>query len=299
MLVTMKEILDRASAENYAVAAPNVHTELNARSFVEAAEEMNAPLIIDFNFKCNPDIDLMGKILCDIAEKASVPVAVNLDHGAEYWKIVSAIRAGFTSVMVDRSSEPFEKNVEETAEIVKIAHAVGVSVEAELGHVGQADQYATDRDAALTSVKDAMSFIEQTGVDCLAIAIGTAHGAYPKGYKPYLDFDRLKEIKDATGGFPLVLHGSSGTAEEDLYRVCRMGINKVNVAYDMCRACCDTILEADWSGSNAYKFWDTLREAPKATLKHLIEVYGSDNKAWVPEHGSLRKLSEQDRVGTE
>ena len=142
MLVTMKEILDRASAENYGVAAPNVNTELDARCALEAAEELNAPIILDVGGTANPDIVFYGSFLTRLADASSVPVAINLDHGGSYEEVMSALRAGFTSVMVDRSVLPYEENVKEVSEIVKIAHAMGVSVEAELGHVGQGDNYA-------------------------------------------------------------------------------------------------------------------------------------------------------------
>lgn len=286
MLVTMKDILDRASAENYAVAAPNVQSELNARAYIEAAEEMNAPIIIDIGYQANPDIYFFGNIVRNLAEHASVPVAINLDHGGEKWKILSGIRAGFTSVMVDRSALPYEENVAQVKEIVEIAHGLGISVEAELGHVGSAQQYDLDRDAALTRAEDAVRFIELTGVDCLAVAIGTAHGAYPKGFKPYLDFERLREIKEATNNFPLVLHGSSGTSEEDLRKVCSMGINKVNIAYDLAKAAADAVFSTDLEGQKAYQIWDTVRNGAKNRLKQMIEVYGSADKTWeVPNKG--------------
>lgn len=282
MLVTMKELLDRASAENYAVAAPNVNSEIDARAFVEAAEELKAPLILDVGYSANPDIYMFGQILRDLAIKSNVPIAINLDHGGPFEDIIGAIQAGFTSVMVDRSSTPYETNVKEVSEIVKIAHAVGVSVEAELGHVGQAQSYDVDRDAALTSAEDAVKFIEATGVDCLAVAIGTAHGAYPKGFVPYLDFDRLAEIKKATNNFPLVLHGSSGTKDEDLQKACSMGINKVNIANDLCQAAAKALKAADLEGQAAYGVWNVAREGAKELLKKMIKIYGSDGKAWTP-----------------
>ena len=289
MLVTMKEIVEHASAGNYAVAAPNVSSELDARAFVEAAEELNAPLILDVVYMAHPDIFFFGKVLRGLAEQASVPVAVNLDHGWDKEHILRAIRAGFTSVMVDRSSCPFEQNVAEVKEIVDIAHAVGVSVEAELGHVGFADNYSHDRDAALTSPEEALDYIQKTGVDCLAVAIGTAHGAYPKGFKPYLDFDRLTEIKKATGNFPLVLHGSSGTDNDSLRKACSMGINKVNIANDLCKATVTALKEADLEGGNAYTVWTVGRDAAKAKLKEMIDVYGSVGKAWTPDVQGLPK----------
>lgn len=280
MLVTMNEILERASAGNYAVAAPNVFSELDTRAYIEAAEKLQAPLILDFAYGTNPDIYLMGKICRELATESDVPVAVNLDHGGPKQHILEAIRAGFTSVMVDRSSLPFEENVKQVKEIADIAHEVGISVEAELGHVGQAANYERDRDAALTSVDEAVRFVEYTGVDCLAVAIGTAHGAYPRGFVPYIDFERLKEIKEAVGGLPLVLHGSSGTDREDIRKVCSMGINKVNIANDLCRAAGDTLLKTDIGGQAAYNIYPVIREAVKVKLEEMIKLYGSEGKAW-------------------
>ncbi|MFR7474133.1 MAG: class II fructose-bisphosphate aldolase [Christensenellales bacterium] len=225
MLVTMKEILERASAENYGVAAPNVNTELDARCALEAAEELNAPIILDVGGTANPDIVFYGSFLTRLADASSVPVAINLDHGGSYEEVMSALRAGFTSVMVDRSVLPYEENVKEVSEIVKIAHAMGVSVEAELGHVGQGDNYAVDGKTALTDPEEAKKYIEETGVDMLAVAIGTAqrHVGTPK-----IHFDRCKRSK-VTGNFPLVLHGGSGSG----VRTCaslQMGISRLTFA---------------------------------------------------------------------
>ncbi len=289
MLVTTKEIVEHASKHGYAVAAPNASSELDARAYIEAAEELNAPVIIDVAYQAHPDIYFLGKVLRGLAEQSSVPVSIQLDHGFEKDHILAAIRAGFTSVMIDRSSCPFEENVRDVKEIVDYAHAVGVSVEAEIGHVGFADNYAHDRDAALTSPQEALDFITQTGVDCVAVAIGTAHGAYPRGFKPYLDFDRLVEIKKAVNGFPLVLHGSSGTDIEDIRKVCTLGINKVNIANDLCKATVDALQSADLEGAKAYTVWTVGRDAAKAKLKEMIEVYGSVGKAWVPESKGLPK----------
>ena len=290
MLVTLKEIVERASKEGYAVAAPNVSSELDARAYVEAAEELNAPVILDVAYPAHPDIYYFGKILRELAEQSCVPVALNLDHGFEKDHILAAIRAGFTSVMIDRSAEPFEKNVADVKEIVDYAHRVGVSVEAELGHVGFADNYAHDRDAALTSPEEALAYIQATGVDALAVAIGTAHGAYPKGFEPYLDFDRLVEIKKATNNHPLVLHGSSGTRNEDLRKVCQLGINKVNIANDLCKAAVKALKESDLEGAKAYTVWTVGANAAKAKLKEMMEIYGSVGKAWTPKAKGLPKF---------
>jgi fructose-bisphosphate aldolase class II len=285
----MKAILDRANDGNFAVAAPNVSSELDARAAIEAAEELNAPLILDVGFRATPDIVFFGSYLTRLADMSFLPIAINLDHGATFQHVMMALRAGFTSVMVDRSQAPYEQNVAEVKEIVKIAHEMGVSVEAELGHVGQGSNYAADRAAALTDPKRAKIFIEETGIDCLAVSIGTAHGAY-KG-TPHLEFDLLAEIKEVTK-FPLVLHGGSGTGEENLRKACRMGINKVNVANDLYRGACDTVTAADLSGNGAYKLMALVREGYKQALKRCIDIYGSEDKAWVPQAPGLTRAGD-------
>lgn len=280
MLVTMKEILDRASAGNYGVAAPNVYSELDARAYIEAAEELSAPLIIDILANTSRDMVQLGQIVGMLAAKSRVPVAINLDHGGPVSDVYAAIQGGFTSIMIDRSTLPFQQNAEEVKTVVKVAHAVGLSVEAELGHVGDAGNYETDRAAALTVPEDAVRFIEYTGVDCLAVSIGTAHGIYANGQKPYLDFDRLAEIKKAVGDFPLVLHGSSGTDDASLSKACSMGINKVNIFGELCQAASEAVQAADLSGNHAYEVYNVARDAGKEKLKEKIRLYGSDGKAW-------------------
>lgn len=279
MLVTMKEILDRANKESYGVAAPNIVCESDARVAIEAAEELNAPIILDFGFAFHKDIYALGDFVTKMAQQASVPVALNLDHGGEYKQFIAAIRAGFSSVMVDRSSLSFDENVEQVSEIVKIAHAVGVSVEAELGHVGMANNYDVDGSANLTEPEMAKEYIDKTGVDCLAVAVGTAHGAYANGQQPKLDYERLQEIKKATGA-PLVLHGGSGTGDEALHKACQLGINKVNVSNDLCKAAYQAVMNADLSGNNVYFLYSTLFNGYKARLKELITCFGGEGKAW-------------------
>ena len=291
----MKEILDHASKENYAVAAPNVFSELDMRAYIEAAEELNSPIIINVHVAHNPDLYTMAKLAREFANQSFVPVAVNLDHGGKKEEILTAIRAGFTSVMIDRSSLSFEENASQTKEIVDVAHAVGVSVEAEFGHVGQADNAKEDTKKALTTPEEAKKFVEETNVDCLAVAIGTAHGSYPRGFTPYLDVERLIEIKKAVNGLPLVLHGSSGSDPEDLRKVCANGINKVNVANDLCKAAVKAIRETDLDGNKAYDVWYVARSAAKAKLKEFMELYGSVNKAYKKEpEGILSEDKQRD-----
>lgn len=290
MLVTMKEILDKANEENYAVPAPVVQTELNARTAIKCAEEMNSPIILLVPLIFDYDVDLFGRYLKALAEASTVPVAINQDHGADFESAVACIRAGFSSIMIDRSELPFEENVAQVRELTKVAHAAGVSVEAELGHVGNANNYEEDR-AALTEPELAKRFIEETGIDCLAVAIGTAHGAYDKGQVPYLDYDRLEEIKKVTDHFPLVLHGGSGTGDEGLGKVAKMGINKVNIGCELFASAIKAIENADTSGSGAYGFANIIEEGYGTRLKHFITVLGSEGKAW-----EVKKVIKREKV---
>ena len=233
MLTTAKDILDRAREGHYGVPAPNVDNEHNARAVIEAAEELRSPIILGVGYMANPDIRYFGRILQDLAIRASVPVTFILDHGLTFEKCVTAIAAGFPSIMADRSQLPYDENVAQVKELAKIAHAAGVSIEAELGHVGIGVNYDEDGSAALTDPDEAVRFVEETGVDSLAVAIGTAHGVY-KGV-PKIHFDRLIALREKVP-VPMVLHGGSGTGAENLQKACQLGICKVNLANDIKKA---------------------------------------------------------------
>jgi fructose-bisphosphate aldolase class II len=179
--------------------------------------------------------------------------------------------------MVDRSMLPYEENVRQVKEIVKIAHAVGVTVEAELGHVGMGDNYAVDGNTALTDPDQALEYIQETGVDCLAVAIGTAHGAY-KGV-PKLRFDLLEEINKKCNT-PLVLHGGSGSGDENIHRACSMGITKVNIVNDLMQAAVRGVMSTDMSGNAAYGFFNVAYGAMKEAIKHCFDITGCTGKAW-------------------
>jgi fructose-bisphosphate aldolase, class II len=276
MLVTMKYLLDKAREEHFAIPAPNVDNEHNLRAAIEAAEEMNSPLILGVPYGSNPNIEYFGRIITDFAIRSSVPIAFNLDHGASYQHCVSAIRAGFTSIMVDRSELPYEENVAQVKELVKIAHAVNVSVEAELGHVGSGANYAVDGTSHLTNPEEAVKFVEETGVDCLAVAIGSAHGVY-KG-EPKLQFERLQELR-AKVPVPLVLHGGSGTGEDNLSRAAREGICKVNLSNDLRRAAIEELLKVDLSGNGVYGMYRYLAKGYKEKVKYYMHILGSEGKA--------------------
>lgn len=272
MLVPMKEILVAAQKGGYGVIAPNVINETTARACIDAAVDCKAPIILDFGYVFHPDIVFLGRIMEQLAKDAPVPVAINLDHGAEFSHAIWAIRAGFTSIMVDRSNTPLEQNIAQTSELVKIAHAVGVSVEAELGHVGMGDSYAQERDAGLTDPGEAADYVRRTGVDCLAVAVGTAHGPYTG--TPHLDFDRLAAIAKVVD-IPLVLHGGSGSGDENLVKAIRLGITKINLATDLFRAGVDAAREPDPVHMTCHYFRDGWYER----LVHYIKLFGQAGRA--------------------
>lgn len=279
MYVPMKEITDRAYVGGYAVPAVLGGNESLIRAAIEAAEETNSPLIILGNFRNHPDPYFLGAMVKTLANQASVPVALVLDHSRSFEDAILGIRTGYSAIMVDRSELPLEENIAQVKELVRIAHAVGVSVEAELGHVGKGNNYEHDGYNALTSPEEAKYFVEQTGVDCLAVAIGTAHGAYPKGMKPEIRFQLLEEI-NKTCGIPLVLHGASGTGDDAIRKVCTMGISKVNVANDIVQAAVRAVNNHDMAGNAAYSFFATAFGGCKEEIKHLFELTGCKGKAW-------------------
>lgn len=280
MLVTMKELLDHANEHNYAVMAPNIFYELDARSCICAAEEMKAPLILDVEFGSYPDIITQGWHLRKLAEMSTVPIAINQDHGTDFTHAIAAIRAGYTSIMVDRSFLPYEENIEQVKELVKIAHAVGVSVEAELGHVGSVDDDPNDRKKSFTRPDEAKHYVEETGIDCLAVAIGTAHGLY-KG-TPTLDFELLQTLKE-TLKMPLVLHGGSGTGDENIKKACGMGINKVNLCSELLQHTYMKLQSIDWANDDLEQLAHHYQEGYAERLKEYFELSGSVGKAWTPE----------------
>lgn len=232
MLTSYHEILGDAFNRNYAVGAFNCLSLENVIGAIEAAEELRSPIILELaevQFPYSP-IELMAPIFLEKAHKASVPVCVHLDHGQSYATCAKAIRLGFNSVMIDSSTLPFEENIKATREVVRMAKAFGVDVEAELGMVGTIgvdDNHAANPDDIFTDVEQSAQFVEATGIDALAVAIGNMHGKYVA--TPQLNIGRLIELKQRNS-LPLVLHGGSGTSEDDFKACIHNGICKINVA---------------------------------------------------------------------
>ena len=275
MLVTMNELLKRAKQEGYAVPACNIDNEHNLRAAIEAAEETDTGIIMNTTPVANPDLVTFGHLAVELARRSRVNIALNLDHGKSFADCLLGIRAGYTSIMIDRSLLPFEENVKQVKEMVRICHALGISVEAELGHVGVGEQYHTDGHQAFTRVEEAVEYVKQTGVDALAVAIGTAHGVY-KG-TPNIHFDLLHELKEALD-IPLVLHGGSGTGDENLARCAREGINKVNLSNDLKRSAIENLIKEDLSGNAVYQLYPLLAEGFKNKIKHYIRLLGCEGK---------------------
>ncbi len=277
MLVNLNELLKKAQKEKYAVGLFNTTDSDMLQAVIEAAEESCSPVILGTAEVLLPygELNLIAPSMIAAAKRASVPVVVHYDHGLTFERCMEALKLGFSSVMFDGSSKPYDQNVAETAEMVKIAQAFGATVEGEIGHVGEAannDNFVTDM---YTTVEEARAYLEATGVDALAVAIGSAHGVYKK--KPMLNIDRLKEIRRAVD-VPLVLHGGSGLSDDDFKNTVREGIAKVNVFTDLClageRAMFDGI-----SKKLGYLETRNLKvEYIKQEVKNKMRLFGSVNR---------------------
>ena len=287
MLVTLKELLDQAKEEKKAVGAFNGTTLEAIRGIIQAAEELDTPVILQHAQSHDDMIDLeeIGPVMLYYAKRAKVPVALHLDHGSTLERCVQALRLGFTSVMYDASAKSFEENIKETKEIVKIAHAVGASVEAELGHIftsevvhgeggdsDSKDDYE-NLDDIYTDPQVAKEFVEKTGVDCLAVAFGTTHGVYLT--EPKLDLPRVARIRDAAN-VPLVMHGGSGVSDEDYKVAIENGICKVNY-YTYMNTAGGRASKEYWEDEKKPLFYDSMSlaatEAIKEDVKKAIKVF--------------------------
>lgn len=235
MLMNLKDLLSVANEQNFAVPAFNVGTGQILKAVIECCEEKQAPVILAIHpteHEFQGDSQISSCVAA--ANKSRVPMAIHLDHGSDIKQIYRAIRTGFTSVMIDASHASFEENIAITKNIVEIAHPLGVSVEAELGTIGTTGTGGEGGASKIiyTDPKKAKEFVERTGIDALAIAIGTAHGIYPKGFKPELKLDLLSEIKSLVS-IPLVLHGGSSNPDDEIAESVKRGINKINISSDI------------------------------------------------------------------
>lgn len=277
MLANLNDILPRAAKEHYGVGLFNTIDTDMLEAAISAAEELRSPIIIGTAEVLLPygELKLIAPSVIAAAKRASVPVVVHYDHGLTFERCMEALKLGFTSVMFDGSAGDAENNIAATREIVKIAHAMGATVEGEIGHVGEAASGDNETNDRYTTVKEATDFVNATGVDALAVAIGTAHGAYKA--KPQLDIERLKEIHAAIPT-PLVLHGGSGLSDDDFRNTVREGISKVNIFTDLCIAGANAMKDAANAGADYLKTREMRVKYINAAVKQKIKLFGSVGK---------------------
>lgn len=282
MLMNMSDLLKVANEHNFAVPAFNISSDAMLQGVIESCEKEKSPVIIAVHpNELAYSGDSFVEMIKDAANKTTVPVALHLDHGGSLEQIYRAIRDGFTSVMIDASTSTFEENIELTKKVCAIAHPLNVSVEAELGTIGSTngDREGGTDTIIYTNPDDAVKFVEASGCDCLAIAIGTAHGIYPKGFVPHLRLDLLEEIKSKVS-IPLVLHGGSANPDEEIAGAVKRGVNKINISSDIKAAFfkeARKVLE-DQGLREPLDIFPACIDAMNETVVHKIRLFESNNK---------------------
>ncbi len=279
MLVNLKTVLDLAEKGNFAIPAFNVYNMETVMGVLDAAEEMRASVIMQVYPRLMKEKAgyFVAPVVLAAAAKATVPVCFHLDHGPSELETTRSLRYGATGIMLDGSTLPFEENIRLTRRVVETCAHVDVQVEGELGHVGMTNDNEMDE---FTTPEDAKRFIEETGVSCLAVAVGTAHGRYKK--PPKLDIERIEAIRKATGGAALVLHGGSGVPDEEIKKAVSAGVRKMNFATDVCYAFLDTCLSELQKPDRAVAI-DNFMKKPIEAVKEFcisrIKLVGADGKA--------------------
>ncbi|MCG8484224.1 MAG: class II fructose-bisphosphate aldolase [Clostridia bacterium] len=282
-LVTLKEILAGTREGRYAVGAFNFNGYEDAQGIIEGALAKNSPVIMMASMGAVQYIGLKQTVgmIKGMAESVNIPVCLHLDHATDYDLIIEAVKEGFTSVMIDASAKDYETNIAESKAIVEFAREYNCSVEAELGKVGGKEDniVVDDASAAFTNPDDVVRFVEETGIDALAIAIGTVHGFYKS--EPKLDFERLEKIAAITD-CPLVLHGGSGVPVEDFKKCIQLGMSKINVGTELKATATNTIRTQVGEIPNEVdqrKILGPIKEACAEVVKEKIDIFGSANKA--------------------
>lgn len=281
MLVTMNDILLPAKAAGYGIGFFNAVNVEMARAIIETAEELNAPVMVGTAEVLLPAMPLerVAEYLIPMAKKAKVPVCVHYDHGLTFETCMQALKLGFTSVMYDCSTAAYEENTTRLAEMVRICHGMGATVEGELGHVGdnEGEGRLENPSDYYTDPAVAGDFVRKTGVDALAVAVGNAHGDYK--FPPKLDFERISAISASTE-LPLVLHGGSGLADEDFRMAVRRGVCKVNIFTDIDKAGKAGIEAGLAAGAKTMMGLIPYEiEAMKAVVRNKLELFGSAGHA--------------------
>ena len=281
MLVDIQEILYDARKKKYGVAAPTIWDERSIRASLAAATELKAPVILDFVKDYGLNEIFENGTAFELADHAKIPVAVQQDHGPTFEANIWAIHAGFQSITVERSELPYEQQIKEIKELVRIAHAVNVAIEAEVGHV---TELGGSEKTVMTDPEEAKRFVEETGVDLIAVAIGNVHGVYSK--KPEFDFEGIMKIRDMAK-VPMTIHGGSGIDFNDMTRLAESGITKFNMQTYLSKTAISTALkyiEDNRDNPNPWKrFYKYVVEAAdegwKEELKRHMQALKSDGKA--------------------
>ena len=282
-LVSMTEFLPKAKAGKFAVGQFNMNNLEFAKAITEAGMAEQSPFIFGVSEGALKymGIEYTVAIAKAAAEESGLPIALHLDHGSSFEVAMKCIRAGFTSVMFDGSHYPLEENIRLTKEVVKAAHAMGVSVEGELGTIGgvEDDISVDEADAALAKPEEAIRFYEETGVDCLAIAVGTAHGMYKGEVK--IRYDIIEQVAKAIP-VPIVLHGGSGVPDESIRRAIEAGVGKINVNTENQVACTNAIREILGKDAKVYdprKYLGPAKQAMVEVVREKMRLFGSSKQA--------------------
>lgn len=283
MYVSMKGMLNRANEGNYAVLAINCFNIETARAVIEAAQSLRAPVIVNIvqeHMVKHCDSNLIAPIVKKLAQRASVEVALNFDHGEETGLLKKALADGYSSVMVDASAYDLEGNIKMTREIVDFASQFDASVEGEIGCMGASEGDNYTADDMKTDPDEALRFARETGIDALAISFGSSHGNYPEGFVPSFDFEILKKIKETTK-MPLVLHGGSGSGDDNIRKCVEYGINKINVGCDFMNANVESI-KRQLDKDPDINYWVMMHQAEKDSrelVKKYIKLSKSEGKS--------------------
>ena len=279
MLVNLKQILEIAEKGNFAIPAFNVYNMETVMGVIYAAEELKAPVILQVYPRLMKEDTgyFLSPVILAAAKKATVPVCFHLDHGPSELETTRSLRYGATGIMLDGSTLPFEENIALTKRVAETCAYLDVQVEGELGHVGTTKDDTMDE---FTTPEDAKRFVEETGVSCLAVAVGTAHGRYSK--PPKLDIERIKAIREATNNTALVLHGGSGVPDEEVKKAVAAGIRKMNIATDVCYAFMDCCFEELAKPDRAVAIDSFMKkpiDAVKVFAMEKIKLLNADGKA--------------------
>ena len=279
MLYNMKELLTIAKENKFAVPAFNIGSLEILRAVMEVAEETNSPVILEIH---PLEIEYLTDPFVLRVKESKVPVVIHMDHGSNIYDVMRSIKNGYTSVMIDASNLPYEENVALTKQVVELAHKVNVSVEAEIGTIGAMNYETEGVDNVLyTDPEQAKDFVKRTGIDCLAVAIGTAHGLYPKNFTPKLNLELLK-ILNKEVNIPLVLHGGSGNPDEEVTASVSLGVSKVNISSDVKSVFFKKCHELLNENPNQYEpcdlFPKCINEAKKV-IYHKLNVLNTIGKA--------------------